>query len=499
LTEAEGAPTPGIPGAIAPVATNLEWLELQPTAAEATRMFDARRYKEADGLLTNLLADPRFGKIPPARKTAIWLLAGVTAQALGDDERALGLLKLANDSPAALPEGFLDYFFIAGFQERDLDAAAAATTLAKRWPQRALELDERQVYRVSHRLGKDASNRAVRIAYLDALFDAGWQHEDGRQASILWRELARLKLEDGDTPRAIAAAGRVRAADDIVRMRIDKRYDAVMSALTPEQLDIEKAAAGELAVLEAAVQREPRRLEHVMTLTYSLLDLGQWQRVLDICDGVLKTAAAAGKNAPYDDADEYLIWIRDNRSRALVQLGRVDEAAAAWEKARRLPEDGADNVSQAINLAVLYGQMGRTDKALKSLASVRDNVSPFGWMQYHSARLAALMRTPDAPMAVESLDYIRQHRTDSEGTLTDALIVAGRMDEAAQSLIARLENADTRNDALMDVQNFKFAAPTPIVAEILERARQLKARPDVAKAIEAVGRVMDVPLYRVTY
>jgi hypothetical protein len=120
-------------------------------------------------------------------------------------------------------------------------------------------------------------------------------------------------------------------------------------------------------------------------------------------------------------------------------------------------------------------------------------------MQYHAARLGALAATLDAPLAVESLAYQREHHTDAEETAMEMLLDAGHMDEAARSLIALLANPITRNDALASVQAYPTVDYTPIVAERNARKRQLIARPEVLKAIEDVGRLVEAPIYRVSW
>jgi len=472
---------------------------LEEALARSTLLDRDGRTEEADTLLVSALADPEFAQAPVNLQTAVWLLGGTIAWAVGDGERSLGLLELACSSPASVPEAFLKMFEVAVSMEKYGDGAAAAIALARRWPDRADELESKLVYRLEFGLEGDTGLLAARVAFLDALFDAGWTLPDGRQASELWRELVLLKIQSNDRDRAVAVAARVRDADDILRMRIDRRYDEVLARLPADRLDLARAVAEEVSIAESAASREPRLLEHVMVITYLMLDQGQFDQVLRICDDVLDRAARAPDGSPYDDADYYLVWIKDNRAQALLRLGRVDEAVQVWEEARRMSEDGGGNVSQTINLAILYADLGRTAEALATLDEVGDGLSPFGWMQYHLARVNALARTPDAPAAIESLTYLQEHRADAASLYTIALLYLGRMDEAAQALVARLEDPDDRDDALLIVQPFIPDRYSPVLVERTARWRELVQRPEVQRAIETYGRIVDVPLYGLSW
>ncbi len=472
---------------------------LEEALARSAQLDRDGRTEEADTLLVSALADPEFAQAPVNLQTAVWLLGGTIAWAAGDGERSLGLLELACSSPASVPEAFLKMFEVAVGMEKFGDGAAAAIALARRWPDRAKELDWEPVYRLAFGLKGDAELLGARVAFLDTLFDVGWALPDGRQASNLWRELVLLKIQSNDRDRAVEVAAKVRAADDILRMRIDRRYDEVLARLPADRLDLARAAAEEVSILETAVRRERRQLENVVALTTFMLDEGLFDQVVRICDDVLDRAARAPDGSPYDDADEYLVWIKDNRARALLRLDRVDEAVQVWEDARRMSEDGGENVSQVINLAILYADLGRTAEALATLDQVGDDVTPFGWMLYHLTRINALARTPDAPPAIESLTYLQEHRTDFASGYTKAMLYLGRMDEAAQSLVARLEDPDDRSNALLVVQPFIPDRYSPVLVERTARWRELVQRPEVQRAIETYGRIVDVPLYGLSW
>jgi len=173
---------------------------------------------------------------------------------------------------------------------------------------------------------------------------------------------------------------------------------------------------------------------------------------------------------------DYLIhrtWLLDARSRTLCALGRWDEGAAQLMSARFLPESGESNVSQTINLASLYNDLGKPKEALQTLADLgTERTSPYGAMQVAIERLASADQLGDTTEAEKQLGFLREHRDDSLESYQRALISANHQDEAAALLISRLQDPDQRLKALMELQKFKLPPLPKIcrsVAQALER------------------------------
>lgn len=490
----DAAPTPAPP--IAHSSTEAPAAEsLEVRIARASSLYDAEEYGAADALLRPVLDDPRFATLPEEFKVAAFALSGGASLAARDIERAFAMFEQANASPAAsaeLASATLDLALEFWRPERTI---APLRVLAAQAPDKVRALDDRTVFQIHVALREARAPRAERVRFLRALFDAGRVMRDGREPSGLWLELARLHLEDGDRAAAAAVARRIASPPELLALQVDFRFADVLKVLDPAQLDLRAAMERELALSSAAVAREPRILSHVVELTYLLLDAGRFEDALAACQTSLAKAAAASAGPAFEDEADSLVWIHDNQARALMGLGRADEAAAVWEPARRMPESGRRNVSQAINVANLHAALGRPQEALAALADV-EQASPYGWMQFHAARLAALVETPGDPRALESLRYLREHRSISSGTYMRALLKAGAIDEAARVLVERLADPDERLDALLDVQSYPTSPISPRNAEWMARMRELVARPEVVRAIAAVGRTTTVPYHR---
>jgi hypothetical protein len=223
-------------------------------------------------------------------------------------------------------------------------------------------------------------------------------------------------------------------------------------------------------------------------LTYSQLGAGLYEDMLKTAADVLsRIESAPAKEAPYDDMDE-VIWIYDNRARALARLQRWSEAEKEVRTAADRKEDGERNTSNVINLAWFYAEAGRSDEALAALLDL-GGMSTFGMMQMHGARYAAALQKGDTEIANESLAYLSEHRNDALDTWQWTLIRANRLDDAAALLIERLRDPVLRGEALRDLQDYANPHPQEQRARWNERWHQVRDRADVRRAIDAVGRI----------
>jgi tetratricopeptide (TPR) repeat protein len=182
-------------------------------------------------------------------------------------------------------------------------------------------------------------------------------------------------------------------------------------------------------------------------------------------------------------------WFLNERATALERVGRWDEAVAQLTAASRLSENNGGNVSQVINLGGLYCDLGRPNDALAAIGGVGANISPWGAMEKEGVRFDAAVQMGDSKQAERSLQYLREHREDALPAYQDALIIANRLDEAAQILVDRLLDPDQRVAALASVQSYAQAPSTPRVEDLRARRKAMIARREVQAAILKVGRV----------
>jgi tetratricopeptide (TPR) repeat protein len=237
------------------------------------------------------------------------------------------------------------------------------------------------------------------------------------------------------------------------------------------------------------VKRNPRSLQAVVELADVLIIANKLDEALALADTAIARAKGNDEAAPpYDDVSEWLIWVMDKRANALTSLGRWDEAVEQFVKAGRRPERGSMNVSQAINLSFLYAAL---DRPMDALAAIDDigTLSAYGRMQVEAVRHMAAIELNDAAAAEAALAYMREHKADAIETFQKALIRANRLDEASDALIARLNDPDLRNQALISLQNYIEMPATGRETEWATRSASVAHTPKVLAAIKKFGKI----------
>jgi len=365
------------------------------------------------------------------------------------------------------------------------DAAQSLTVLAQRWPDKLGDIQPQAIMQLHRELAQPPQAELDRNM-LDALFDGGWK-VDGVEPGDLWRDLALLHLGRQEIARATTVALRIDSAQTALSMRVDKRYDAI-TASHPQAFDVDRLLIAQIAAAQARMQAYPDQLTPVTDLQELLLLARQYPSVLSISDAAVKHAADGDGGTVYTDFSDRYNWILDNRSRALLRLGRFDEALRTEVLAARRPEQGMMNVSQLINLATLHADLQHPDKAAEVIVEL-GSMSPYGRMQLESVKLKIALGRQDKTATADAMGYLREHRADAIATWQDALLLHGDLDEAAALLIERLGKPAWRNDALVAMQHYAEVTETPLEKLLHQRWNTVTARDDVQAAMQKVGRV----------
>jgi len=439
----------------------------------------AAEFAAVDRNLMAALADPLFGQLSQREQGGAFSGAAWAAMRLGDNPRARDQFARATQLD---PEDSDNWLRLAKleYELRDHDAAAVTMTrYARTWPEL---VDDEQDF-VFDVLGK--ADAKPRLDLLQTLFDKRWDPKP-LGASDLWFQLALARVLRNETEMARAVIARITWPEMLIRLRSDKRFDALVDRDAP-QFNVERAASKRVDDLQVQLILDPTKLQNAVELSYAMLSEGMDEAVLDLTDSVLESIAADPGESPFVDAGRQP-WIINNRSIALWHLGRIDESLAELERATKLDEDGHDNVSQILNLSHFYCGLGRPDDALTTIAKTGSRVSGAGSMSRASVKHCAAVLKGDRDGAAQALAYLREHREDNLSSYLWALIWANHLDEAAKSVIGRLASQDDRDQMLYDMQEFIEPKALPTHVQLNERWQALMARDDVRKALDEVGR-----------
>lgn len=450
--------------------------------ANAVVLAEGDDFGAADIALSTLMAHPAFATLPGDEQHQALSTAAFVAIRLDQLPRSRELYLAATRVDPANPDDWYRLSLI----ERELGnheaSAAHLLHVLRQWPELLENLPEHDIALLVYRMAPDSP---ARLEVLQTLFDASWTRK-GLGASGLWYALALMQVERGDIEAARAAITRITEPMDMVKLRADRRFDAVVDR-GAERFDAARAARMRADELRVMAMLQPERLDVLRELTYAMLTAGDNRAVLAMTDAALAVLAADEEASPFKDVDEQ-IWLMNNRAIALRRLGRIDEALAQMQHASGLTEDGSPNVSQVLNLGQFYCSLGRPADAVKVIAQVGE-MSGYGRMVQAAVQHCAARRSGDAAGATHALAYLRQHRQDSEIHFLEALIEADRLDEAAAVMVAMLESPHDRADALIAAQKFRSLEPLPGDVAVRARGHRVLARAEVQAAVQRVGRV----------
>lgn len=462
---------------------------MQASASAARALLEAGEWSAADRRWTDLLADARFAALPREVRASMLSDAGDAATAVDDHDRARDLLLRS----VRIAPGDVDAWWrLALVELRRDEADAAATALARIALTEPGVVDNIDTELIGFVLGEADPDGLPRLDLLQALFDAGWTRE-GLGTDHLWVDLGVLLVERGEPDRAARVVDRIDDPSAIVRLRMDKRFDALVDR-GAARFDVGAAMQRKLSRLQALSAAHPHWLEARNFVGFALLETGDAAAALEDTDDILAEVAAADPaTPPFGDMDE-LSWVGNTRAIALRRLGRLDEAVAAMREASQLGEAGGENVSQVLNLGSLLCGLGRWDEARATIAGVGE-MSGYGKMVEADIDHCIATGLGDGAAAAAAIDYLRAHREDAEAIYLDALLRAGQLDEAAAIVIRQLQSPRARGAVLLAMQGFREAPPLPARIDQAAAWDALLARADVQAAITEVGRVEQHPIH----
>jgi tetratricopeptide (TPR) repeat protein len=470
---------------------------LSQQVEQARQLARDNQFAQADALLTSVIAASEFRALPAASQHLALQLGGVAALQMRNPQRSLVLLRRACAMRETDP---FDWYMrvLAGNAAPDArDTVAALTILAVRWPAVLPRLERYHQLDWAMRSLQKAGSDADRYTVLSALFGVRLSEENDTE-SEWWRDLALLRLARGERDAAMGALLRITDPYVAITVEADRRFDPIRYQIAAWPGVTETAGQAITAAAKRA-QEKPGELEPAEHLAQLLGSSLRFEQELQVTDAAIERQEAQGPQA-YSDYNRRYTWILNERAYALYGLGRWDAALAQLRAASELSEEGTPNVSQMINLALMYAELERPAESLATLKRVRSRrASPYGDMQEQMITVYAALQLHDTKTADEALGFMRRRRDDAPVALEEALLVSGHEQECAQLLISRLEDPRLRSAALLDVQQYDAGVEPPWLAEKHRRWQSLRARGDVQAAIAQVGRVNHYPLSPPSY
>jgi tetratricopeptide (TPR) repeat protein len=436
---------------------------------------------------------PEFDRLPVATRRMVL----TRALACSQGERALPALALIRrlEGLATSPREIADanQLLLRDARARDdaPDAARRLIAIIDADPGRVAEWWPPYISPIVQDVAEDD---VLSTALLKRLTSLAWTDADSRDAARNgWAQMyaARL-LKAGDVAGARKAVARVDDPYVLLQIAEQRRFAPLWPALEAEgRFDWRAVTEAALKRRQAAAAAAPRTLADALEVQQLLRQLQRYDEAIALGQSLNKRILAGEKFA---DADRKANWVLNELAYVLGDVGRYAEAEAAFKASVATGENGGPSVSQAINWGEALLDLGRPKEALASVDSITDGASPYGEMWADAIRVCA-NATLNPAAARTLLDSMKAREDDNGAALTEALLCLDRQDEAAATYVRRLAS-DKRQEGAISA--FRVVAPPPVLTarqkEMDRRKQAVLARPEVRKALDAVGRAVTLPL-----
>lgn len=331
----------------------------------------------------------------------------------------------------------------------------------------------------------------------EALSLANYKPEDGITDSGLRMAHARLLLRFNLVDAARERLRTISTPGLLMEIRITRLFDPLRTDPAFEaRLDLAAAAESDIVRERAEAAAAPRRLGETLDYVRALRMLGREAEALEALNAVLAPAQGPDGASLFDDHRDQLNWAINEKAYILYGMHRAEEARETFRQAIAALERGSPNVSQTINFASRLQAEGRPREALDVLATLRD-ASSYGDMWAAAVRACAAEQLGDAALRTEALAFLAEHENDNPAARTNALLCVNDVDGAAALYIRRLSDEQHQASALKALQIYTIVGERDLAREPELRARlnQVRARADVRAAVDAVGRIEEIPLH----
>lgn len=483
-------------------------LAAQPAAGQSlARQLDLLRLEEQAGAIVGglvesefaacparlpemkaIMADPRLDRVRLQVRRAFLFAVIVCSEV---KERPLGLEAARRLEPIAdSPEEVVAVATIQLSDALDRNAMAEATRrflrLLDARPEVVAQWRPGMVGAFTDYIDEDPD---LALTALRRIVDFDWRDPESRQARDNEWALA-LGQQLGDRGRAAEAAAAVAKADQaavLLYVAGDRRFETGWAAAEAAgRFDWRGLVEGRVKRNLAALGDTPATLRQARELVGDLRALGRYDEAIQIGEAF---RARIQDGETFADAGEHADWVLVQLAHSLLDKGEAAAAETVFREAIASAEGGGRSADARMNWAGRLLDLGRPKDVLAVLDEIdADYVTPYGKAWIDSQRACALVEV-DPKRAETLIEALRRQKTENPAALSQALLCANRIDEAAALLAWRLQTPRHRGGAL---DPYWISRPPPVVqpwlAEFERRRQAMLDAPAARKALDAVGR-----------
>ena len=280
----------------------------------------------------------------------------------------------------------------------------------------------------------------------------------------------------------------------IVRMLANRQMQVVWPSLEDKAgLDVSKAIQENVELKRDALDEAPEDFEKLTAYVSALRAAEQLDEVFELGENVIRDWDTI------EDGGENAYWFVNEYAYALYESGETDEALDLMTRLIDIGlERHRDLISMAINRAQMLMHSELYEEAIVAIEEIeamrRNPASEYGWMWIYDAKACSLHQLGrDQEADAVFNDEILPIAKANPSAQTKTLLCLGKIDAAAELMIARLGNEKEQDTAIWSFTEVdKPEHAPPFLEQLQQRAAQMKSRPDVEQAFDDVARKINV-------
>jgi tetratricopeptide (TPR) repeat protein len=454
---------------------------------ETDELFDAFLKQFYGGRYADALATAERIKVDEDNKQGRATIKAMRAAALVGLKRNKEALKLFAEADAAAPTIVLinTLQYEAGLRTNNFEIAAAALDrMISRTPDavRNLGMDGVAYLLRNEPEGQEKQNEDRRVA----LGQLGY---GGATGDYYTAGAVDILLRRGEVAKAAELVSFIDDPATIESYLIGKRYAALwptLEATVGDHLNNRRKSS----VREARKEFEdnPDNTEKREFLIGALWHAGQLDEAIAFRSELPGTAAALST------ANSDTGWAFNNVASALHEAGRKEEADQLFAFLNEAEINGSGwwRVNMIINRVQLLVADGKFDRAMSLMSKVETSANVDGNARsqqiVRKLKYCTLSQLGQKDEAASLLPELLRHAEDAPGPTINALVCAGKIDEAEKLTLASLKDEDFERYFVRSLQVNPLTGDYPSVWD--KSWQDLRRRPAIAKEFERLGRDM---------
>lgn len=320
------------------------------------------------------------------------------------------------------------------------------------------------------------------------------QTEDIDEIRWVFAESVEILSKRGEVDEASQYLRYVKSPKVLAGLLADRDTEAIWAAVEQDAgPDLSHAIDGYLAYAKEAADAAPGDFKKLQRHLDALRLAGRIREAVEFGEPIVQDwqqIEAVGEDA---------YWFVNDYVYVLSDAGKPDQAQALMARLVGLGiSENGQLISMAINRAGLLMHWGKFDASLKAIEDIENldgkYASDYGMMWIYDIKACSLYqlgRKDEAEVVMK--DSIGPLADKNPSAHTEALLCFGEMDEAANLIVNRLHDDKEKKDAILTFVQVKIPKSTPpFLSELLHRADEVRARPEVRKEFDKVGRAISI-------